>query len=166
MVIRFGSWEVAGGAEALVSRAASLSMVLLPVLLAAWALALRGRFDRERAYAQALLALTGVIVVSKVFSPQFLLWAIPVFALAAVEVSATPRRFLAAGAWLLVMAALTLLVYEGGGSVELRAMSTWVMATLLARNVMYVALWVSLVVLFVRRDLAGPAGGPVESPRP
>jgi len=166
VVIRFGSWELAGEAEAVVSRVASLSMVLLPLLLAAWAFALRGRFDRERAYAQALLALTGVVVVSKVFSPQFLLWAIPVIGLAAVEAAATRRRFLAAGVWLLVSAALTLLVYEGGGSVELRAMSTWVMAALLARNAMYVSLWVYLVVLFARRDLAGPAGDPVESPRP
>ena len=91
---------------------------------------------------------------------------VPLIALAAVEVSATPRRFHAAGAWLLVSAALTLLVYEGGGSVELRAMSTWVMAALLARNVMYVALWVYLVVLFARRDLAGPAGASIQTPRP
>jgi 4-amino-4-deoxy-L-arabinose transferase-like glycosyltransferase len=152
VVIRFGSWELGGEAEAAVSGAASLSMVLVPSLLAAWALVLRRRFDGERAYAQAALALAGVVVVSKVFSPQFLLWAIPAIALAAVEGCATKLRFLAVGAWLLVCAALTLLVYEGGGSAELRIMRTWVMLALLARNVMYVSLWVYLVGALVKRD--------------
>jgi hypothetical protein len=153
VVIRFGSWELAGGAEAALSRAASLSMVLVPLLLTAWACALGGRFDRQRAYAQAALALSGVVVVSKVFSPQFLLWAIPVITLVAVEACATTRRFVAVGAWLLASAALTLLIYEGGGSVELRVMSTWVMVTLLVRNAMYVSLWVYLAALLARGDL-------------
>jgi 4-amino-4-deoxy-L-arabinose transferase-like glycosyltransferase len=152
VVIRFGSWELAGEAEPAVMGAASLSMVLVPFLLAAWALVLRGRFDGERSYVQATLALAGVVFVSKVFSPQFLLWAIPVIALAAVEACATTRRFLAVGAWLLVCAALTLLVYEGGGSAELNVMATWVMLALLARNVMYVSLWVYLVGALVKSD--------------
>ena len=152
VVIRFGSWELAGEAEAAVSRVASLSMVLVPSLLAVWALILRGRFDTERAYAQAALALAGVVVVSKVFSPQFLLWAIPAIALAALEGCATKLRFLAVGTWLLVCAALTLLVYEGGGSAELGILSTWVMLALLARNVLYVSLWVYLVGALVKRD--------------
>jgi hypothetical protein len=155
VVIRFGSWELTGGAEAVLSRAASLSMILMPLLLTAWACALGGRFDRQRAHVQAALALSGVVVVSKVFSPQFLLWAIPVITLVAVEACATTRRFLAVGAWLLASASLTLLIYEGGGSVELRAMSTWVMATLFVRNAMYVSLWVYLAVLLARHDL-GP----------
>jgi hypothetical protein len=152
VVIRFGSWELAGAAEAAFSRAASLSMILVPVLLTAWAVMLRGRFDAGRSYAQAALALAGVVIASKVFSPQFLLWAIPVIALAAVEVCATKRRFLAVGGGLLVSAALTLLIYEGGGSEELRIMRPWVMLALLTRNVMYVSLWLYLAGAFVRRD--------------
>jgi hypothetical protein len=152
VVIRFGSWELAGKAEAVVSGAASWFTVLVPLLLAAWALVLRGRFDGERAYAQAVLALAGVVVVSRVFSPQFLLWATPAMALAAVEACATKVRFLVVGAWLLVCAALTLLVYEGGGSAAFGVMSTWVMFALLARNVVYVSLWVYLVGALVRRD--------------
>lgn len=152
VVIRFGSWELVGKAEAVVSGAASLSAVLVPALLGAWALVLRGRFDGERAYAQAALALAGVMVVSKVFSPQFLLWAIPAMALAAVEGCATRLRFLVVGAWLLVCVALTLLVYEGGGSAAFNAMSAWVMWALLARNVVYVSVWVYLAGALVRRD--------------
>jgi hypothetical protein len=153
VAIRFGSWELVGEAEAAVSLAASLSLVLVPLLLTVWACALGGRFDRERAHAQAALALSGVVVVSRVFSPQFLVWAIPVIALVAVEACATTRRFVAVGAWLLGSAALTLLIYEGGGSVELRAMSTWVMVALLVRNVMYVSLWVCLAASLARGDL-------------
>jgi hypothetical protein len=152
VVIRFGSWELAGRAEAAVSGAASLSAVLVPALLGAWALVLRSRFGGERAYAQAVLALAGITVVSKVFSPQFLLWAIPAMALAAVEACATEVRFLVVGAWLLVCAALTLLVYEGGGSAAFNVMSTWVMCALLARNVVYVSVWIYLVGALVRRD--------------
>jgi 4-amino-4-deoxy-L-arabinose transferase-like glycosyltransferase len=155
VVIRFGSWELAGRAEGAVLRAASVSMVLLPSLLAAWALVLRGRFNGERAVAQAALAVAGIVVVSKVFSPQFLLWAIPAITLAAVDACATKLRFLAVGLWLLICAALTLLIYEGGGSAELGIMSTWVMLALLARNVMYVSLWVYLAGAFVKRDWAG-----------
>jgi hypothetical protein len=152
VVIRFGSWELAGQAAAAVSGAASVSAVLVPLLLAAWALILRGRFDGGRAYAQAALALAGVTVVSKVFSPQFLLWAIPAMALAAVEGCATRVRFLVVGAWLLACAALTLLVYEGGGSAEFNIMSTWVMLALLVRNVAYVSVWVYLAGELVNRD--------------
>jgi hypothetical protein len=155
VVIRFGSWELTGAAEAALSRVASLSMFFVPLLLTAWACALGGRFDRDRAYAQAALALSGIVIVSKVFSPQFLLWAIPALALAAVEACTSRRRFLVVGAWLAGLAALTLLIYEGGGSVELRAMRTWVMAALLVRNVMYVSLWVHLAALFAKADL-GP----------
>ena len=152
VVIRFGSWEIAGRAEAVVSGTSSLFTVLVPLLLAAWALVLRSRFDGARAYAQAVLALAGVVVVSRVFSPQFLLWATPAMALAAVEACATKVRFLIVGAWLLVCAALTLLVYEGGGSTAFNVMSAWVMCALLARNVVYVSLWIYLAGALLERD--------------
>jgi hypothetical protein len=99
-----------------------------------------------------VLALAGITVVSKVFSPQFLLWAIPAMALAAVEGCVTTGRFLMVGTWLLVCAALTLLVYEGGGSAAFNVMSTWVMCALLVRNVVYVSVWLYLVGALVRRD--------------
>ncbi len=159
--IRFGSWEVVSQAESAVSRAASLAMVLVPLLLVGWALLLRGRFDRDRTFAQAALALSGVVVMSNVFSPQFLLWAIPAIALVAVEACATKIQYVIVGAWLLVCAAVTLLIYEGGGSVELRAMTTWVMLALLIRNLMYVSLWVYLAGALVKRDLM-----PLQARRP
>jgi hypothetical protein len=152
VVIRFGSWELAGVAEAAVAGAASAATAIVASLLAAWALLLRGRFDAERAFVQAALALAGVVVVSKVFSPQFLLWAIPIMALAAIDACATRARFLVVGGSLLVCAALTLLIYEGGGSAEFNAMSTWVMFALLVRNAVYVSVWVSLAGALARRD--------------
>jgi hypothetical protein len=152
VLIRSGSWEVAGKAEAVVSPVASLSAVLVPSLLAVWALVLRRRFDGARAYAQAVLALAGVVVVSRIFSPQFLLWAIPAMALAAVEACATRMRFLVVGTWLVVCAALTLLIYEAGGSREFNVMGTWVMSALVVRNLVYVSVWVYLVGALVKRD--------------
>ncbi len=154
VVIRYGSWELAGTAEGAVWRAAWLSSMLVPALLAAWALVLRGRFDGGRAYVQTTLAVASVVVVSNVMSPQFLLWAIPLIALAAVEGCATKRAFFLVGAWLLICAALTLLVYEGGGMIALNAMKTWVMLALLARNVVYVSLWAYLVAALIKRDRA------------
>lgn len=158
VVIRYGSWELAGTAEAALASAASRSTILLPVLLAAWALVLRRRFDGGRACVQAALAVASVVVVSNVFSPQFLLWAIPAIALAAADACATKRAFLVVSAWLLVCAALTLLIYEGGGSVELNVMRTWVMLALVARNVMYVSLWVYVVAALIKRDSSRSSG--------
>jgi len=153
VVIRHGSWELAGAAEQVVLEAAGLSTVVWLGGLVVWAVVLGRRFDGARAYLQAVLALGGLVIVSKAFSPQYLIWAIPVLALAAVEVVATKRQFYLVTALLLVCATLTALAYPVGRR-EIGSMNTWIMLALLARNVVYVSLWLWLLGVCLRKDLA------------
>jgi hypothetical protein len=68
----------------------------------------RGRTaDEGRECRIACLAVAGSVIVSKVFSPQYLIWAIPLLLLASVELLRTRRGWWLASAAVLAIAALT-----------------------------------------------------------
>ena len=72
--------------------AAALSQLALLAITLALAWRHRARFDRIAAYRTALWVLVAAVIVSNVFSPQYLIWALPLALLLAAEV--LPSRVL------------------------------------------------------------------------
>lgn len=167
IVSRFGSWELAGASEAIVAKLAAWGMVGVFVTMTMWALALRGRFGIERAYLQALLLLPGLLVVSKVFSPQYLLWVLPLLMLGAIELTGdrNRRRPLAVAVSCVILAGLTTAFYPLGRR-YVDPLNGWIMALLAVRNVIYVGVVAWLFVLAFVRDFSTPAPGRVPVPAP
>ncbi len=65
-----------------------LSTILLPAFLAAmglWALWRWSRYRGEDGYCTACFAIAAVVILSNVFSPQYLIWAVPMMLLMALE---------------------------------------------------------------------------------
>ncbi|HTK28824.1 MAG TPA: hypothetical protein VL309_04705 [Vicinamibacterales bacterium] len=150
---RFGSWELAGGLSAAfvaLNWAAALGVL---GALTWWALALKDRLDAGRNYLQILLALPAMLVVSKVFSTQYMLWAVPLLMLTAVEVAPDRRGLAAVGAASVAMAALSAVFYPFGIQ-YVAALSPWVMTVIALRNAIFLATVVWLVRLAVTRDRA------------
>lgn len=66
----------------------TLSTVLLPAFLGAtglWALLRWSHYRREDSYCTACFVIAAVVILSNVFSPQYLIWAIPMMLLIAIE---------------------------------------------------------------------------------
>lgn len=66
----------------------TIATVLLFLFLggtALWALLRRSRYQREDAYCTACFVIAAVVILSNVFSPQFLIWAVPMMLLVGIE---------------------------------------------------------------------------------
>ncbi len=94
--------------------------------------------QRELTPRTALVPLLALVVFSPVFSPQYLVWLMP---LAALTLAERPRD---PGPWLIVLAGLLVPLvypsdeYDGG-------LLTWRAATLVTRNLLLVGAWVLLL---------------------
>ncbi len=90
----------------------TLSVILLPAFLIVtglWALLRWSHYRREDAYCTTCFVIAAVVIFSNVFSPQYLIWAVPMMLLVALE--RLPRRERAAwvffGALMLLIALTT-----------------------------------------------------------
>lgn len=95
----------------------------------------------------ALAAVLGFVVTSKVFSPQYLLWALPAAAagLAILHHADTWRRLAKWSAWLLLATGMTHIFFPlyYGGLAEYTGWTPATVALLAARNLIIVGLFVS-----------------------
>lgn len=144
-----GSWELAGGVGNLFARLAPVVSMLFFAAMGVWAFALGDRFDAERAYLQCLLVIAGAVLVLDVLSVQYLLWALPVLMLAAVEVTGRTRPVVVIGLVCVIIAALTTVFFPLGMRYVV-PLNPWVMSLLAVRN----ALYGGVVVWLVTRTIA------------
>jgi hypothetical protein len=151
IVSRFGSWELAGPADALLAQIATFTTGGFVAGLIGWGALLGERYTRERAYLQALLAMTGFLVFAKVLSPQFLIWGIPLLALAALEAFESEWQTRAYLGMLAVIAALTAVVWPLG-MYQIPLTPPWVLAAAAVRNVCLTAAFVWLVLACLNQD--------------
>ena len=82
-VFNFGSWNLAGGPVDALTKLSSYLLVIL-LLIAYWFIYRRtkpGKSQSTRIGAYALLVLCIVLITSKVLSPQYLIWLIPLLPL-------------------------------------------------------------------------------------
>jgi hypothetical protein len=147
---RVGTLDLSGTFEFVFLRIAAVSSVAALAMLVAWALTLRGPFAATRAYVQVLLALPLMLLVSRVFSVQYLLWAVPLMMLASLELIEDRRELLVVAGTCLVMAGLTTAYYPLGLQ-YLTRLNPWVMAIIVTRNALLTALLVRLVALSIGR---------------
>jgi len=100
------SWEIVGpGTHALLVASTVASGVLVSVLVTLWirALATRRPLPVDGFVWLLLVAVTGFVVVGRVYSPQYLLWLVPAVAAGLATVDGAARRPLARWAALLVL---------------------------------------------------------------
>jgi len=146
----------------------SLAGVALLLFLAGaglWALLDGSRFSRQRAYRWVLFALTMSVILSKVLSPQYFIWALPLIILLALEV-ASDRQLGGTLVLCVVVAALTTWIfpynfYSGPTGPFKHPLNPWglvpdlhwpAVSMLLGRNLVYLALVVSLGGLMLAGD--------------
>ena len=164
MAVRYGCWESTGRGELALVRIASLAA---PVVLGGffvWAVALGRRFTSRRAVLHAMLALSAFVLVSKVLSPQYLVWVVPLLSLAAAELFPTRSQLCVFGILLIGACALTTLVWPLGMR-DVGLAAPWTLATIGARNALLwtVVVWVTWQAAV--RDLAeARVPAPVPSP--
>lgn len=157
----FGSWNLLSPSGPGV--AAAFALLTLPLVLAIYVLLWRERLTPAVASTAVLLAL---LLTSKVFSSQYMIWILPFAVLAHAELSAPAQlRALHALAWLLA-AWLTAGIFPLGlaGSHEMLSgiVPGWLMGIVLARNAMLlVAGLVMLGTVWASRASIGarPPGG-------
>lgn len=119
--------------------ASALGVATLVALAAVYVLYLRGPGTPERLVLGCVAAVAAYVVLSKVFSPQYLVWLAPLVPLVG------GRRGLRASALLLVILGTTQ-VYEPYHQEQYWALDTpWVNWLVIARNVLVVALLALLV---------------------
>jgi hypothetical protein len=160
----FNAFEISGpGVGALMAAASVLTFVLLLGVAGLWLAAWRrgSRLTPEAVAWLSLAAVASFLVSSKVLSPQYLLWLLPMAA--AALAAAGVRR--GTGLWwwtggLLVAAGLTQLVFPVlyGGLVEQTGTTTWAVLVLSMRNALLLALLVGALVGAARHVLR--ADGP------
>jgi len=154
--VRYGehnAYEIVGpGAEGMLLASEVLSVLIVPGLLWLWFLAFRRGRDlgTETVAWLALTAVSAFTVTSKVLSPQYLLWLLP---LAAAAVALGHSRSLRVWtAVLLAATAATQLVFPElyGHLLVHDGMTGWTVLALVVRNLMLVWLLVAAAVHTVR----------------
>jgi hypothetical protein len=130
-----------------------------------WALLDGVRFSRQRAYRWSLFALTMSVILSKVLSPQYFIWAFPLAILLALEVGSS-RQIIIALMLCPLLAALTTWLfpynfYSGPTGPFQQPINPWglvpdlhwpAVSILLARNLLYLVLIVGLGGLMLAGD--------------
>jgi hypothetical protein len=129
-----GSDNIVGRGPDLV--ASVLGIVMVVVLLAVYRLYWRGEGTRRQLVVACVAAVTGYVALSKVFSPQYLVWLIPLVPLA---------RNRAATALLVVAVAMTQLWEPYRYADFFRFHSPYLTSLLLVRDLLVVGLLVVLV---------------------
>jgi uncharacterized membrane protein len=136
--------------------ATALGVATLVALAAVYALYLRGPRTPERLVLGCATAVTAYVVLSKVFSPQYLVWLVPLVPLVG------GRRGLRASVLLLVILGTTQ-IYEPYHQEQYWTLGTaWVNWLVIARNVLVVALLAVLV--WPGEQTPGAAAARVEPP--
>jgi hypothetical protein len=111
--IRISLWE--GGADLTGAWAPALkvaSSIILGLFLAGLVLVLRRHhYDRRFAYRVGFFAVVGAVILSKVLSPQYLIWALPLGIVLTVEKFSPDRRGYLAAGLLVMIASLTTWVF-------------------------------------------------------
>jgi hypothetical protein len=79
--------------------------------LALWSVCCLGRYDRCRAYRTMCFAFAGTVILSKVLSPQYFIWAVPLVLLLMLEVLESRRSFWLTASALVGVVALTTWVF-------------------------------------------------------
>lgn len=167
-----GSIDLGGDLEAAMLAAAGWALSGLLTVSAAWALWRGQAFDRATAGRTALWVVAASVILSKVLSAQYMVWALPVMLLLAADVLKR-RGFVAVIAAAIVIAALTTFVFpynffsryppESGVVANpwgLMPDLGWpACAALMARNLLYLGCVVALAVGVMRkRNEALPSG--------
>jgi hypothetical protein len=156
VVAAYGSWELSGRLSDTAARLAPFVAMGWLGCIGLWALALRRRFDGRRAVLQCALALAGLVLVLDVFSVQYLLWALPLMALAGSELSDSRQEWFAVGAACVVIAALSTLFYPFAMRYVV-PLNAGVMLLLAVRNALYAGVVAWLVWRAVRADRVAAA---------
>ena len=129
--------------------ATASTLLQIAALIAVWVVFARGEPTRQRFITASAAAVTAFVVFGKVLSPQFMIWLVP---LAALAPGVTPSVLVVAAA------ALTRGFFpERYGGVTHVQGETWLV---LARNVVLVALFAVLLRLLAREAPAASAADP------
>ena len=105
-------YNVEGGIAPVLITLSSLVTIAFNAAVLLWAVRQpRGTFDRAQAYRAACLAIVGTVIVSKVVSPQFMVWALPLLLLFVADTAPNTLRWAVA---------------VGVGVVAIAACSTWI----------------------------------------
>ena len=155
------AFEVAGpGVAEALAVAEVLSVLLAPALLGLWYLAWRRGAEATPVVVVwlCLAAVSTVMVTSKVLSPQYLLWLLP---LAAAATAVVDRRDLRTWAWVLLLAtAATQMVFPEryADLTDPHAAGAWGTWALVVRNTLLLALAVQAWSVAVRETRRGRGG--------
>jgi uncharacterized membrane protein len=137
----FGSWNLAGAAADALTKLSSYLLIVL-LLIAYWFIYRQtkpGKSQSTRLGAYALLVLSIVLITSKVFSPQYLIWLIPLFPLVLQR-----ERFIILGVFILTgLSTYYLFPHAYLDLINLSAVPVFV---LFIRNLLLVLLTVLMVV--------------------
>jgi hypothetical protein len=84
--LSFGSWNVVTDWTPALKHCSTLLLLAFLAALGLWSLFEGRRFTRERAFCAACLALGGAVILAKVLSPQYFVWALPVMLILSAQV--------------------------------------------------------------------------------
>ena len=156
----FGAWNIAASSSAALASATTWLLALVLMALALWAIAGRKVYDRDLAFRYSCLTILSAVLLSKVFSPQYLVWAVPLALLLAAD-SLDRVSFLVVACLLCLLTALTTAVFPYlffaesvpvAGLVHscpyplIPALHALPCSLLIARNALFLAVWVWLAV--------------------
>ncbi len=163
----FKAYEITGpGVPVLLTVSSALSLALVVFLVVLWSrIARLGRELSTDALVWASIASTlGFLCASKVLSPQYLLWVLPMAVAGLAVVSPTRRTLLRLTVGLVVAAALSHAIFPSLYTplVLHRDGTLLAVTVLVVRNMLLVALLVRACVMTVRLTARHPAAAPAE----
>jgi 4-amino-4-deoxy-L-arabinose transferase-like glycosyltransferase len=175
-----GAFEASAPLAPAMKIVASAGLLVFLAALGLRALLLGRRYTRRTAFRYSLYVICGSVILSNVFSPQYLLWALPLMLLLAIELMPTQRRSRVVFCVLLiVISAMTTWIFPYNyfrsdrmpdatsyGLVPNPALHEYdgpspvAVSVLLLRNLLYLKAVVWLGVLLLRRGTEGAVALP------